>query len=45
MSEENTEIVEIEAIGLEEWDRDRHTPRAIDENLAALVKQDRKSVV
>ena len=32
-------VVEIDAMDVDEWDRDRHTPRAHDANLAALVKQ------
>ena len=32
-------VVEMDAMDVDEWDRDRHTPRAHDANLAALVKQ------
>ena len=32
-------ILEIDAIGVDEWEHEQHTPRAMDENLAALVKQ------
>src|ERR1700733_9252728 len=37
--EEKTDIVEIEAMDVDEWDRDRHTPRAHDKNIAELLKQ------
>jgi hypothetical protein len=37
--EESTNVVEIDAIANEEWERDQHTPQAIESNLAALVKQ------
>jgi hypothetical protein len=37
--EEHTDVVEIDAIANEEWERDQHTPQAIESNLAALVKQ------
>ena len=36
---ESTGVVEIDALGEDEWEHEQHTPRAIDENLAALVKQ------
>jgi Tetratricopeptide repeat len=39
MSSEPTDVVEIDAIGVDEWEHEQHTPRAMDENLAALVKQ------
>ena len=39
MSNESTDVVEIDAIGVDEWEHEQHTPRAMDENLAALVKQ------
>ncbi|HEX4450935.1 MAG TPA: tetratricopeptide repeat protein [Kofleriaceae bacterium] len=39
MSSESTDVVEIDAIGVDEWEHEQHTPRAMDENLAALVKQ------
>ncbi len=38
-SGESTDVVEIDAIGVDEWEHEQHTPRAMDENLAALVKQ------
>src|SRR5664279_3730578 len=41
--EEHTDVVEIDAIGAEEWERDQHTPQAIESNLAALVKQSASS--
>jgi hypothetical protein len=41
--EETTDVVEIDAIGAEEWERDQHTPQAIESNLAALVKQSASS--
>ena len=33
------ELVEMEAMDLEEWEKDQHTPQAPDAKLAALVKQ------
>ena len=39
---ENMSIVEIDAVDLEEWERDRHTPAAPKEHLAALVRQTTK---
>ena len=36
---ESTNVVEMDAIDIDEWDRDRHTPRAHDTNLAELVRQ------
>ncbi len=39
MSGEESEVVEIDAIAVEEWEHDQHTPMANDTNLAALVKQ------
>ena len=35
----STNVLEIDAIGVDEWEHEQHTPRAMDENLAALVKQ------
>jgi len=37
--EESTDVVEIDAIAIEEWEHEQHTPMANDTNLAALVKQ------
>lgn len=37
--EESTNVVEIDAIAIEEWEHEQHTPMANDTNLAALVKQ------
>lgn len=37
--EEPSEVVEIDAIAVEEWEHEQHTPMANDTNLAALVKQ------
>ena len=37
--EEHTDVVEMDAMDVDDWDRDRHTPVASDGNLAALVKQ------
>ena len=34
-----SEIVEIDAIAVEEWEHEQHTPMADDTNLAALVKE------
>ncbi|MEP6865537.1 MAG: tetratricopeptide repeat protein [Deltaproteobacteria bacterium] len=39
MREEHTDIVEIDAIAVEEWDREQHTPVQVEANLAALVKK------
>jgi hypothetical protein len=39
MSDEHTDIVEIDAIAVEEWDREQHTPQQIASNLAELVKK------
>ena len=36
---EHVSIVEIEAVDLDEWERDQRTPSASPENLAALVRQ------
>jgi hypothetical protein len=36
---ESPGVLEIDAIGVDEWEHEQHTPRAMDENLAALVKQ------
>jgi Flp pilus assembly protein TadD len=41
--EESTDVVEIDAIGVDEWEHEQHTPRAMDENLAALVKSSAQS--
>ncbi|HEY1811150.1 MAG TPA: hypothetical protein VGG74_02280 [Kofleriaceae bacterium] len=41
--EESTGVVEIDAIGVDEWEHEQHTPRAMDENLAALVKSSAQS--
>ena len=35
----SSNVLEIDAIGVDEWEHEQHTPRAMDENLAALVKQ------
>ncbi len=39
MGEDRAEVVEIDAIAVEEWESDQHTPIAGESNLAALVKQ------
>ena len=39
MSEEHTDVVEIDAIAVEEWDRDQHTPVQVESNRAELVKK------
>ncbi|HET9990062.1 MAG TPA: hypothetical protein VFQ65_16140, partial [Kofleriaceae bacterium] len=39
MSNEHNDVVEIDAIAVEEWDRDQHTPRQVESNLAELVKK------
>ncbi|MBA3451955.1 MAG: hypothetical protein H0T42_02520, partial [Deltaproteobacteria bacterium] len=38
-SQPKEELVEMEAMDLEEWEQDQHTPVATDEKLAELVKQ------
>src|SRR2546430_17477411 len=37
--EEPTDVVEIDAVDGEEWERDPFTPRATEHNLAELVKK------
>ena len=38
-SSPHEELVEMEAMDLEEWEKDQHTPQQADDKLAALVKQ------
>src|SRR5436309_11904949 len=33
------DVVEIDAVDMVEWDRDRHTPQASDQKVAELVKK------
>ena len=39
MSSNGSDVLVIDAIDVDEWEHEQHTPRAMDENLAALVKQ------